>query len=117
MTDWLEESEARVDKLLSWFGPPEGAGTGWVPDETDVLVADVCDDDIPRLLAEVRALRAQVAAYKGVAEAMRQLPLGHLFALVAAQDSRWDEAEDALLGAEAATAELDAALAALEGEE
>lgn len=97
----------------------------------------VCREDIEALISRVRELtaqaarqnaefdsllldcdkaarlnEAQAAADAKVVEAIKQLPLEHLFALVAAQDSRWDEAESALINAENVLAGLDAALAA-----
>ena len=60
MTDWLEEIEGDA-RLHTHVGNTTATGGGPV-----VIVGKA---DLDRLLAEVRALRAQVAAQKGVVEA------------------------------------------------
>ena len=106
-------------KTLSWaLDEASGKATGavWA---RDTWAADkygrFCDKLLAALATKskrLEALEAQAAADAKVVEAIRQLPLEHLFALVAAQDSRWDEAESALINAENVLAGLDAALAA-----
>lgn len=113
----VAKAYAAIDKLANEVAHIEGENQelkGRVADleaqaarqnaEFDSLLLD-CDK-------AARLNEAQAAADAKVVEAIKQLPLEHLFALVAAQDSRWDEAESALINAENVLAGLDAALAA-----
>jgi hypothetical protein len=117
MSDRLAEIEARVER---WEvkGTVEGDidGEPWGVEGVVGIAVTMRESDYDWLLARIRELEAQAAADAKVVEAIRQLPLEHLFALVAAQDSRWDEAESALINAENVLAGLDAALAARKGE-
>jgi hypothetical protein len=67
----LAEIEARAAELLSHFGPPDCATANWIPTDVDVLVARVCDDDVPLLIAHIHALEAQAARDAKVREAAR----------------------------------------------
>ena len=89
---------------------PRPAYTGMLYERADAEFAAYARADIPRLTAEVRALGAQAAADKGVVEAaMAQRVAGRRLRAGAGMS-----AVKALLAADVA---LDAALAALEGEE
>ena len=63
MIERLAEIEARADELLSHFGPLDSATSAWAPTDVDVLIGRVCDDDIPWLVAQLRASREVVEAW------------------------------------------------------
>ena len=105
MTDnWLEEIEARIPRWgLEEDGTISKAG-----------VIMLRPEDYDRLLAEVRALRAQVAAYKAVVEAVE----AYIAARRAAAHVLGPALERMAMKdvADAYAVLLDAALAALDGE-
>ena len=108
MTDWLEEIEGRLNRrAIGGVHIVGGIVRPWDDDAAWLQAKEYTRSDMTRLIAHVRELKAQTALDAAVVEAMRGLPLSHLFALVAAQDYRWDEAEEALLNAEAALAALE----------
>jgi hypothetical protein len=114
MTDRLAEIAARAAELMTHFGPDDkGKGGG----DVDDLVARVCDDDVPLLIARVRELEAQAADAKVVeaAEALKDLGTPYrngLRAFLKMNDNNWDGYFDDGWDVAEKLEALDAALAA-----